>query len=406
MLKLDDLKILKSAEAIELLTSYADTPPENFSLRMSGKTKLPVHALATLLKCRQNAKHKLSGLPVEEMLFDTVPLEQSSSTLTAEYKFSNQHGIRAVDITGGLGIDTLFLSDKFRDVYHFEQSEVLSEMARYNASLAERTNINFIQGDSMALLKNFPDKHFDLLYADPARRDESRRSVDIRYLKPDILANYEFLKSKTKKILIKLSPAFDISEAIELFPEISNITVVSVNDECKELLLEIIPGNKSGCNITGVELRANKEPVLVTNRGGDILREIERQQSVMNGYLYESYCGISKAGLDFISAEKFGLKSIYDSEFYFHSEICYDKFPGKIYKVIAGFPYNLKSVKKLLSERGITQINIKAKGIPIKPAEVTSGLKIKNGGDYFLFVIASDKNYKVLLAQKHEPAIL
>ncbi|GJQ64229.1 MAG: hypothetical protein SCALA702_32820 [Melioribacteraceae bacterium] len=396
---LEDIEFLKSAEACELLTKYADLSPQEFSLKLSGKIKLPVPALATLLKCRQKAAQKLSGLPVEKMLFDTIPLEQASSTLTAQYKFNSYRGIRAVDITGGLGIDTLFLSDQFREVYHFEQSEVLSEIAKHNASIADRTNVNFVQGDSISMLNNFPDKHFDLLYVDPARRDDNRRSVDINYLKPDIFTNYEFLKSKARKLLFKLSPAFDIREAMKLFPGISKVMVVSVNDECRELLLAIVPGNIKECTISGVELRADSEPVSVSICDAERVSEIKQTDAISSGYLYESYCGISKSGLDFTAAASFNLNAAGLSDYYFYSTAFHGDFPGKVFEVFKALPYNVKKIKKELTESGVNQINVKAKGISIKPAEVTASLKMKNGGNYFLFIILVDKSYEAILAK-------
>ena len=97
--------------------------------------------------------------------------------------------------------------------------------------------MNVCKGDGIDILKYYEDKYFDWIYADPSRRNEVKRSVDIKYYSPDVISNFQLLKSKTKNLLLKLAPAFDLTEAFKLFPELNEFSVVSVNNECKEVLL-------------------------------------------------------------------------------------------------------------------------------------------------------------------------
>jgi len=115
--------------------------------------------------------------------------------------------------------------------------------------------------------------------------------------------------------------------------------------------------------------------------------------------LYETFCGISKAGLNNFVAQEFNLTAYLKSEYYFFSSTRQENFPGKIFEIIEKIPYNIKTLKKMLRRLKIDKLNIKAKGIAVKPEDVTKKLKLKNGGDYFLFILADNELTEMFLTK-------
>ena len=180
---------------------------------------------------------KLPKLSLSNLIYKKVSLEQASSELTANYKSTFIKGKRLIDLTGGLGIDSIYYSKVFDEVIYCELNKDLSEFSKSNFNELKINNISINNVDSINYLQTFNDKHFDWIYVDPARRDESKRSVDINYYSPNVIENFSLLKSKTKNLCIKVAPAFDITEAYKLFNELNDFQVVSVNNECKEVLL-------------------------------------------------------------------------------------------------------------------------------------------------------------------------
>lgn len=393
----EDFEKLKSPEVLRLIKEFSEFDPEKFILKFAGTSSMPVSAMAEQIKSRKKARTKLFDLPVDDMLFMPVPLEQASGTLTASFKAGLISGDRIIDLTGGLGIDSFFFAHRFKDVFHCEQNEVLSSIADYNAGVAGIRNINFTCCNSIEFLKSFPDKHFDWIYVDPARRDETSRSVDIHYLQPDVANLDALLLAKSKNVMIKLSPAFDINEAIKTFPALTRFVVVSVNNECKEALL-ILSDETKELRIAGVELSRSYPPIIIETPFAKSRPTIRESDSPGN-FLYETFCGISKAGLNNFVAQEFNLTAYLKSEYYFFSSTRQENFPGKIFEIIEKIPYNIKTLKKMLRRLKIDKLNIKAKGIAVKPEDVTKKLKLKNGGDYFLFILADNELTEMFLTK-------
>ena len=167
-------------------------------------------------------------------------MEQCSSEHTASYKSKICSGESCIDLTGGLGIDSFFISKSFKYTIHCEKDLELQFIAQHNFDcLQAKVESNFTDG--IEYLKH-TYQIFDLIYIDPSRRNENNtKVVKLEQYTPNIILHLNLLLDKGKKILVKTSPLLDIKQAIEQLPQLKEIHVISVNNECKECCFLLTP---------------------------------------------------------------------------------------------------------------------------------------------------------------------
>ena len=151
-----------------------------------------------------------------------------------------------IDLTGGFGVDTYFLSENFQKAIYCERNEELAAIVRHNFDLLKPGKFGIVEGDSLAYFSK-SDQVFDLTYVDPARRGEHNQKLyKLADCEPDIVGYWSLLQSKSNAILIKASPMLDIKQALAEIPEIKKLWVISVKNEVKEVLLLWEKGKEAG----------------------------------------------------------------------------------------------------------------------------------------------------------------
>jgi hypothetical protein len=215
------------------------------SLKKSPFSNISPRELVEQLDSKKRSEHKLPIWFRTEFIYypPKLAIEQSSSELTAIYKSNLLTGDDIIDLTGGLGVDTYFFASKVKNVTHCELNKELSEISQYNSKVLG-VNINYLQIDGIEYLKN-NDKTFGTVYVDPSRRVNSKKVFLLKDCEPDIILNLELLRSRSKLLIIKTSPLLDIHSTIQELKEVSDIHIVSIKNECKELLYLI---NKQSCS--------------------------------------------------------------------------------------------------------------------------------------------------------------
>ena len=339
-----------------------------------------------------------------------ISLEQCSSEATALYKASLVSGESMVDLTGGFGVDCSFLSKKFTSVDYVEQNEELCQIAEHNFA-ALGLNIRVNNAESVEFLKAMPA--VDCIYIDPARRDvKGKKTADLSLCSPNLLEIRDILLEKCNTLLIKLSPMFDISSALEVFPECRQVHVVSVKNECKELLLLVEGGVCGETEIVCVDL--DELGISVQTSGEPSLLELSRVQpeitsvasnlrkekgeiisySLPKAYLYEPNASIMKAGLFKTVAKRYNVAKLHPSTHLYTSEKKVENFPGRTFKIHRVTKVQKKEIPD------IEKANLSIRNFPGNVADLRKKLKLKDGGDTYIFATTLNDNSKVLIITK------
>lgn len=367
-------------ESQKFIEANKSLSAERIILKYHGKTDLPIKEISEQIEAQKKAVKKLPELSAYNLVYKKIPLEQCSSEYSAQYKSRVISGKRIIDLTGGLGIDSIYFARNFKEVTYCEMNEELAEIAEHNFSRIGIKNIKVLKGDSIELLKNYEDNYFDWVFADPARRNNEKRSVDIKYYSPNIPENLDLIFSKAENILLKLAPAFDINEALKLFKNMYEFSVLSYQNECKEVLVFLSKKNNEKVKSAVI---LDEEKYISGNINSDY--KCEESEIKINEYLYEPNAAIRKAGLTDKIAFELNLKKLNrKSELLFSANLITD-FIGRKFVVKHVELFNEKKIRKFLTSKKITKANISRSNFPMKPEEIKERLKLKDGGDIYLF---------------------
>lgn len=314
-----------------------------------------------------------------------LSIEQCSSELTAKYKASIiEGGDVFVDLTGGLGIDSYFLSEQFKTSYCVENQKELCDLAEHNFTVLGR-KITVINEDSESFLSKNQD--CDLIFIDPARRDiYNRKMVSLHDCSPDVVKLVETfpeMSPRKPSFLIKASPMLDISLITNELKNISEIHIVSVKNECKEILIKIEPGFdeeiKYFClNFVGNDLKSAQlfefSEHSESSANSDYAPKIKR-------YLYEPNASLMKSGAFKLISQRFAIDKLHVNSHLYTSDNLISDFPGRVFEVVGFAPFNKKVKKELLND--ITEVSVATRNFPLSANELRKSLNLKE----------SDKNY-------------
>jgi THUMP domain-like/RNA cap guanine-N2 methyltransferase len=366
------------------LVLHRDDDPAAFAMQFHGRKELPVRVMAEQLACRQKAAKKLPTLSQHNLLYTPLALEQSSGERTAAYKASFMSGKRALDLTGGLGVDTMFLARMFQEVVYCERDPLLCAVVEHNLKVSGVANVQVKNGDSISLLAEYPDDSFDWIFVDPARREEGRRSIALEAASPDVVACHNLLLQKAPKVCIKASPALEISGLKKLLPALHTIVVVSVDRECKEILLLLERGYPSDgpVQVKAVCLNADSGEITEVVWGSDTPRVVGK---AVKEYLYEPDPAIIKARLSAVVARDSGLQFVNRSVDYLTADLKIEAFPGRSFRVVESVPFKPKSFRAFLERHAIAGASIQRRDFPLSAEELRKKYRLLESERAFLF---------------------
>ena len=332
-----------------------------------------------------------------------LSIEQCSSELTAKYKASIiEGGDTFVDLTGGLGIDSYFLSEKFKTSYYVENQKELCDLAEHNFGVLGR-KITIVNSDAESFLSK--NQNFDLIFIDPARRDiYNRKMVSLHDCSPDVIELQRNL-SKTPvetlfiasqcitSMLIKASPMLDISLITNELQNISEIHIVSVKNECKEILIKIEPGFEGEIKYFCVNFQSGSTVISTeAKRSGEIsFNFVESEEksaipsfsSTVKKYLYEPNASLMKSGAFKLISQRFGIEKLHVNSHLYTSDNLISDFPGRIFEVIGFAPFNKKIKKELLND--ITEASVATRNFPLSANDLRKTLNLKESDKNFVF---------------------
>lgn len=349
------------------------------------------------INSRQKIKNKLPNWydNFELIMPPSINLEQSSSEKTAELKSSLFNGNLAVDLTGGFGIDSFYLAKSFNLVIHVEPSIILHEIAKYNFDKLKIKNVIFVNSTAEDYIQKF-EGIIDLIYIDPSRRNNNIKTFKLEETIPNPINIIPEIIDKSKQILLKISPLFDIKKLVNSFDYIERISVVSVKNECKETLITLNINSKTSQAIySAIDYSKEKwnslEYEINSNNNNFIKYGLPLK------YIYEPNSSMQKLHCFDAIYEKYKLIKLHSNSHLFTSEELIE-FQGRVFEIIGIEKFNEKDIKKYLPEN---KANITIRNFNLTTDEIKKKLKIKDGGEMYLFATTDVNNkYIILICKK------
>ena len=376
----------------DFIREHAGADVRQLVLQAARYPEVDMRVAATQIEGRRLASAKLPAwAEVEGIVYPVrLSLEQCSSEVTARYKAGLVRGNYLADLTGGFGIDCSYMSESFTEATYIERNEELCRIASHNFELLQKP-VQVIHANSEEALASLP--HQDWIFIDPARRDKAgNKVVSLNNCEPDVCQLESLLLQKAAHVMVKCSPMLDISQAIRELHSVVEVHVVSVSNECKELLL-----------ILGREEKENI-PIRTVNFHGDVAQEFAystaeesgascHYASAMGRYLYEPNSSLMKAGCYCLPAQRFGLNKLHPNTHLYTSDTLVSGFPGRIFQVerVCGFS------KKELKILDCKKANLAVRNFPERVDALQKRLKIGDGGSTYLFATTLNDESKVLV---------
>ena len=358
-----------------------------------------------------------------------------------EEDFSEEIGF--VDLTGGFGVDFSYIASRLgmKSMY-VERQAHLCEAAKENFERLGLKNVSVKNGDGIEVLHSFHSKKnaasdslgiteeqsqsllktnfgLKLIFIDPARRDDAgNKVVSLKDCTPDVTVLQEEMLSKADYVIIKLSPMLDWHRAVSELSHVREVHIVSVNNECKELLLVLSARNMGMNMVSGTDLGAKHDENLrifcINDSQSFVCDETEMASSAVKiaspdritspaldemPYLYEPNASLMKAGCFGVLSERYDAKMLSKNSHLFVSEDSVEAFPGRTFRIIAVSSFNKKELKRQLS--GITKANIATRNFPLSVAELRKRLKLKDGGETYIFATTlSDESHVLVICER------
>lgn len=382
-----------------------------------------------------------------------ISMEQCSSESTALYKaelaarllalpvsssFSEEIGF--VDLTGGFGVDFSYIAARLgvKSMY-VERQAHLCEAAKENFERLGLKNAIVKNGDGIEVLHSFLPKKDDaastddslgitydqplsllktklglkLIFIDPARRDDAgNKVVSLKDCTPDVTVLQEEMLSKADYVIIKLSPMLDWHRAVSELSHVREVHIISVSNECKELLLVLSARNMGDMEASSadgeVKHAGNLRIYCVNDAQSFVCDELDMESSPVRiappvleemQYLYEPNASLMKAGCFGVLSDCYDARMLSKNSHLFVSQAPIEAFPGRSFRIIAISSFNKKELKRHLS--GITKANIATRNFPLSVAELRKRLKLKDGGETYIFATTlSNESHVLVITEK------
>ena len=284
-------------------------------------------------------------------------------------------------------MDSFFFSEKFKSIHHFELNKSLSKIAKHNFDIFNINNITCFSEDG---LKQLTKSFYDVIYVDPSRRHQSKGKVFfLKDCEPNIPENLEFLFKHCNSILVKTSPMLDITVGLEELKFVSELHIIAVNNEVKELLWLLDKNKEVTPEVKTINFSKSK------NEEFDfVLNETSiTSYALPSTYLYVPNAAVMKSGAFDLLSEKFKIDKLHKHTHLFTSSKLLS-FPGRKFKINQVIPYHKKELKEYLKNK---KANIATRNFPENVAFLIKKWRIKDGGSVYLFFTTLENKKKVIL---------
>ena len=391
---------MKNEATIQFVTEHREEDVRTLALQTRRNGDIDMPWALDQIQGWQTACRKLpSWAAIDGIIYPPhLSMEQCSSEQTARYKAGIVDHLpdgshkTLIDLTGGFGVDFAFMANGCQRAIYVERQEHLCETARHNFELLGLSHATIINKDAESVLDELTtDPASTLLYLDPARRDtNSSRTYAIADCTPNVLELRPLLFKAAQNILIKLSPMLDWHKAVsDLGNQVAEVHIVSVANECKELLM-LLKANHTG------------EPVIHCVNDDQLLTYTPPQNDVPlpladNGdaaFLYEPNASVMKAGCFSVLTERYPIRALAVDSHLFISDSEIRDFPGRSFIIDTVTTMNKKELSRALT--GTSRANVATRNFPITAQQLRQRLRLKDGGDTYIFGTTNARNQHLL----------
>lgn len=387
----------------EFVKNNTDADVRKLAFCKTGLSSTEMKTALQQIDGRQKAKGKLPTWAAnEEIAYPAhLSLEQCSSEQTAAYKQSalQEGGRMMADLTGGFGIDFAYLSSRFETAHYVELNADLCAIAENNFPTLGLNNAHIHNTDAESFLAAHKNEHFDLLFADPARRDANgRKTVAPSDCLPDLTRLQHQMAGMTRQTLVKYSPMLDIATALKELLNVRAIYVVSVNNECKELLLlQDFAQTADDVELVCADMKNGATNEFRTSLAKE-KAAILPLANTLGRYLYEPNAAIMKAGAYKSIAAAWQVQALQQNSHLYTSEELRPDFQGRAFEITGTCKISRDDFQRVFP--GTKQANITIRNCPLKQEDIRKKLKLKEGGDLYLFATTLMNKEMVIIGCK------
>lgn len=398
------LAALLHPEVQHYLQENAQADPVEIALKDIHIQQVRSAELANQIKQKQKAEKKLPlYFNTQHIIYPKgISIEQCSSEATAWVKvklmkqFKQTDFISFADLTGGFGVDTFFIGQHFEKIVYIEPNGELLAIAQHNHQILQLKNAVYQNINAEEFIHQTPE-NFSLLYIDPSRRREDQKVHGLTDCSPDVVALLPTLLKKSKEVWIKTSPLLDIEAACQHLKFVSDVFVVSIKNECKEVVYRCVQEQT---------LSIKKHFILADEMGSVVYQNfftkeeesaIKIQYQNTQHYLYEPDVALLKAGAFQWIAKEFNLHKIALHTHLYTSNELIETFPGRVFKVNQLLKADATTVHSFIFDK---KANIITRNYPLKPEQLKQKLKLMDGGSHYLLAYSEEKKKQLVLAER------
>lgn len=385
-------KAILDTDIQDFINKNINADISRLSLSKSPFPSVSSKELAEQIDSKRRAEYKLplwfntSGIyyPLK------ISIEQASSEIAARYKADLIRGEKVIDLTGGFGVDSYFFSKKEKDVTHCEINKGLSEISQHNAQVLG-ADIQFVNADGLEYLR-ISGQTFDTIYVDPSRRKNARKVFLLKDCEPDVPGNMDLFLKKSDRIIIKTAPLLDLQSTISELKQVSEVHVISIKNECKEIVW-IIDKNESKTDpaIVCAALIEHKTQIYRFRLSEEKEFRITDYSDPLT-FIYEPDVALLKAGCFKLISRDFGLGKLHQHTHLYTSGKLNSNFIGRSFKLKKTWNYGA-----FMKENTVRKANIICRNFPLSPETLRKKLKINDGGEEYLLFCTGRKNELLVL---------
>ena len=353
--------------------------------------------IAQQLTGKQIARKKLpTWFENDSILFPLrLPLEQCSSELTANYKSALVSKGTGIDLTGGFGVDVFAFSKNSLKVLYCERDKKLANLVQLNLKVLNALNVEVFIGDGIDCLKK--QKKLDWIFVDPVRRKEGARVYRLEDCEPNVIELQDLLFLKANCILVKTAPLLDIQQTIKDLNFVKEVHVVSVNNDCKEVLYLLQKDFIGEVQIIACNIKKLRNDNFSFNYEEE--RNTKTKYAKPLNYLYEPNASIMKAGGFKSVSDQLNIYKLHKHSHLYTSKKLLDNFPGRRFKINS----ILIADKKAVLKNKASKANLACRNFPQKVEVLKKKLNIVDGGELYVFATTlSDDEPRLILCEKIE----